>query len=382
LPKTSRSEHSNVNDVLDEVIAHVGDCADCSEKAEMLESIRLDIAQSVCAGPSGRGGNSEDMTALIENSIVTPGDDKFCDLIGHDEVKLLLVQSLALPIKQPQLFDNSPPCRRILLYGPPGTGKTSIAKCLASEVNIPLLTISCSSLLSPYLGEAEKNLKSFFEYARKNSTQEKPVVIFIDEIDAIGRVRTCKEEETTRRLKSELLCQIDGITTSDDLGDEPFIFGCTNCPWDLDPAVLRRFSRRIFVDLPNSQDALSLLNNLIKSPKISESDWLKVEHLVKNYSGADLVNLANFVKHKPINEVIMAEYFQFQENGKLRPIRNSDSEENLDYPKLRSKWDELPDRMVEARSISIEDVIEAFDEIKPTVNDSLYKKYATFRNQS
>ena len=75
----------------------------------------------------------------------------------------------------------------------------------------------------------------------------------MDEIDAIGRIRTCEEGETTRRLKSELLCQIDGINTGDEMGDEPFIFGCTNCPWDLDPAVLRRFSRRIFVDLPNSQ---------------------------------------------------------------------------------------------------------------------------------
>ena len=85
------------------------------------------------------------------------------------------------------------------------------------------------------------------------------VVIFIDEIDAIGRIRTCKEEETTRRLKSELLCQIDGITTGNGIGDEPFIFGCTNCPWDLDPAVLRRFSRRIFVDLPNSQGMVQLI---------------------------------------------------------------------------------------------------------------------------
>jgi len=202
----------------------------------------------------------------------------------------------------------------------------------------------------------------------------------MDEIDAIGRIRTCEEGETTRRLKSELLCQIDGINTGDEMGDEPFIFGCTNCPWDLDPAVLRRFSRRIFVDLPNSQDAISLLRKLIKSPRISETDWSKIEPFVENYSGADLVNLANFVKQKPINEVITADYFQFQENGKLRPIRNSD-EENLEYPKLQSKWDELPDRTVEARSISIEDIIEAFDEIKPTVNAGLSKKFEAFRNQ-
>ena len=102
------------------------------------------------------------------------------------------------------------------------------------------------------------------------------------------------------------------------------------------------------------------MNNLIKSPRISESDWLKVEPLVENYSGADLVNLANFVKHKPINEVVTAEFFQFQENGKLRAVENSDSEENLGHPKLQSRWDELPDGMVEARSISIEEYFKKF----------------------
>ena len=125
MSKTFRSEHSNVHEILDEVIAHVGGCADCSEKAEMLESIRSDVTQSIRTGQSGIGGNAnekrEDMT-FIENCIIRPGGDKFCDLIGHHEVKLLLVQSLALPIKQPQLFDNAPPCRRILLYGPPGKG--------------------------------------------------------------------------------------------------------------------------------------------------------------------------------------------------------------------------------------------------------------------
>ena len=73
------------------------------------------------------------------------------------------------------------------------------------------------------------------------------------------------------------------------------------------------------------------------------------------------INLANFVKHKPINEVITAEFFQFQENGKLRAVRNSDSEENFENPKLQSKWDDLPDGMVEARSISIEEYFKNFN---------------------
>ena len=101
--------------------------------------------------------------------------------------------------------------------------------------------------------QRKNNQVAISELSHLSNQNSNSVVIFMDEIDAIGRIRTSKEEETTRRLKSELLCQIDGITTGNSMGDEPFIFGCTNCPWDLDPAVLRRFSRKIFVDLPNSQ---------------------------------------------------------------------------------------------------------------------------------
>jgi len=117
------SEHSHIQEVLDEVIAYVGDCAGCSEKAEMLESIRSYISESDPVGLTGHGNSAvEREGAFIEKLIIRPGGDKFGDLIGHDAVKLLLIQSLALPMKQPQLFDNVPPCRRILLYGPPGKG--------------------------------------------------------------------------------------------------------------------------------------------------------------------------------------------------------------------------------------------------------------------
>ena len=131
--KTSQSEHSHVQEVLDEVIAHIRGCADCSEKTEMLESIRSETPQPVHVGLNGRQKTVEEREAFIESFIIRPGQNKFCELIGHDEVKLLLVQSLALPIKQPQLFDNVPPCRRILLYGPPGKGSALCVRERRSE---------------------------------------------------------------------------------------------------------------------------------------------------------------------------------------------------------------------------------------------------------
>ena len=127
-------------------------------------------------------------------------------------MKNLLIQSLILPQQQPQLFINSPPLRNILLYGPPGTGKTLLAKSVASQMSLPFLSVSCGSLLSPYFGESEAKITQLFNQAHSLSNQNQPCVIFFDEIDAITRKRNQKEDEVTRRVKSELLRCMDGIT--------------------------------------------------------------------------------------------------------------------------------------------------------------------------
>ena len=130
------------------------------------------------------------------------------------EVKNLLIQSLMLPMRQPQLFRNATPIRNILLYGPPGTGKTMLAKCVASQMNLPFLSVSCSSLLTPYFGESEAKVSKLFTRAQNLSDQNQPCVIFFDEIDAVTRKRSETEDEVTRRVKSELLRSIDGISNS------------------------------------------------------------------------------------------------------------------------------------------------------------------------
>ena len=130
------------------------------------------------------------------------------------EVKNLLIQSLMLPMRQPQLFRNATPIRNILLYGPPGTGKTMLAKCVASQMNLPFLSVSCSSLLTPYFGESEAKVSKLFTRAQNLSDQNQSCVIFFDEIDAVTRKRSETEDEVTRRVKSELLRSIDGISNS------------------------------------------------------------------------------------------------------------------------------------------------------------------------
>ena len=231
----------------------------------------------------------------------------------HSDVKRLLIQSLVLPLRQPQLFLHTPPIRHILLYGPPGTGKTMLARSVAAQLSVPFLSVACSSLMTPYFGQSEAKIAALFTAANRLSEQSnQPCVVFFDEIDAVTRRRTDQEDEVTRRVKSELLRCMDGVERNN-----VFIFGCTNCPWDIDEAFLRRFKRRILIDLPSPAQSFHLLLRQLTNSGLqlnqSQADQI-VERLV-NYSGSDVDSVARMVKHYPLDELILAKEFHINDDG-------------------------------------------------------------------
>ena len=190
-------------------------------------------------------------------------DVKWIEVIGLDDAKNALRDSIVYPSKRPDLFPLGWP-RGMLLYGPPGTGKTMLAAATANELDGYFINVDAASMMSKWLGEAEKNVSKLFSMARGYCEREgKPVILFIDEVDSLLGDRTT-EVGGEIRAKNQFLSEMDGVNGK---GKElmMYVIGATNKPWSLDSPFLRRFQKRIYVSLP-STEARENLFELYTSP--------------------------------------------------------------------------------------------------------------------
>ena len=199
------------------------------------------------AQPHKDGGDDLDELVMREKP-----DVKWSEVIGLEDAKGALRESIVYPSKRPDLFPLGWP-RGMLLYGPPGTGKTMLAAATANELDGYFINVDAASMMSKWLGEAEKNVSKLFKMARKyNETEGKPVILFIDEVDSLLGDRN-SEVGGEVRAKNQFLSELDGVNGK---GKDTmmYVIGATNKPWSLDEPFLRRFQKRIYVSLPN-QDA-------------------------------------------------------------------------------------------------------------------------------
>lgn len=218
---------------------------------------------------------------------------KFDDVAGAQEAKeevLEIVDFLRSPGRYVELGAKIP--KGVLLVGSPGTGKTLLAKAVAGEADVPFFSVSGSSFIEMFVGVGAARVRDLFEQAKKDA----PSIIFIDEIDAIGKSRAAGgmmggNDEREQTL-NQLLAEMDGFGT-----DTPvIILAATNRPEILDPALLRpgRFDRQVLVDKPDYQGRIDILNVHIKGVKVdSDADLEEIARLTAGLAGADLANIVN-----------------------------------------------------------------------------------------
>lgn len=225
------------------------------------------------------------------------------DVIGLHETKRLLKEAVVMPLKYPQLFQGllSPWCG-ILLFGPPGNGKTMLAKAVATECRTTFFNISASSIVSKYRGDSEKLIRMLFELARHHA----PSTIFLDEIDSIMGQRDSsggggQEHEASRRMKTELLIQMDGLAKTTDV---VFVLAASNLPWELDAAMLRRLEKRVLVDLPSRDARQALFASLLAPYTPPDFAFDDAVERTDGYSGADIKLVAKEACMAPVRRLM------------------------------------------------------------------------------
>jgi AAA+ superfamily predicted ATPase len=254
-------------------------------------------------------------------------DIKWDEVVGLEDAKKALRESIIFPVHRPDLFPLGWP-RGLLMYGPPGCGKTLLAAATASEIDSYFITVDAASIMSKWLGEGERNVAKLFNSARKLLDEEaKSVIVFIDELDSILGSRS-NEVGGEVRVRNQFLKEMDGIA---DKGKNLhlYIIGATNKPWSLDIPFLRRFQKRIYVPLPDIRARMQMLKQYTAPLKMDTE--LQLDDLAKmteGYSGSDMRDICQAVQLRVVSELFDSHGTDDKE-VQPRPIDVNDFKETL-----------------------------------------------------
>jgi len=276
----------------------------------------------------------------IEELIIRdPPNVHWDEIVGLEDAKKAIKQTVVYPSLRPDLFPLGWP-RGILLFGPPGCGKTLLAAAVANEIKATFISIDAASIMSKWLGEAERNVARIFKAARERA-KDMPSIIFIDEVDSLMGMHRLEVGGETR-VRNQFFKEMDGIIDKKKF-IHVYVIGSTNKPWTLDAPFIRRFQKRIYVPPPGFNERLGIFKLYTNCLRLSSDVNLKeLARLTEGFSGSDILDVCQSVQLKVNSELF--------ESGKV----NKDSS---------------------PREITMQDFLEVLEKRKPSISQASLEAY-------
>ena len=261
----------------------------------------------------------------------------FKDIGGLENVKREVKNAITVPLLEPEMAEKYgvKPSKGMMLFGPPGCGKTLMLRAVASDLNVDMIGIKCSDVMSKWYGESENLIASLYEEAKQRS----PCILFLDEIDSIAKRRDFySTDDVTPRVLSIMLSEMDGM----DEAEGVIVVATTNMPDLVDPALMRpgRFDKVIYVPPPDTKSREEILKIHLKGKFVSDDiDIEGISRKTKGFSGADIANLIREASSLGLEKAL--------ETGKPQPITNEDIYRILDEikPSVTKKMIESYDKL-------------------------------------
>ncbi|WXG42785.1 MAG: AAA family ATPase [Promethearchaeati archaeon SRVP18_Atabeyarchaeia-1] len=321
------------------------------ERAQALKTLAARAAPLGKAGKLSAGGEQDTEEEarkqdILDTILTEKPNVKWEDVADLKDAKQALREAVIIPTLRPDLFQSKTrrAWRGIMLFGPPGCGKTMIAKAVATECEATFLSIDAASIMSKWLGESERLVKELFNVARDNQ----PAIVFTDEVDSIASTRTGEEIGGERRVKTQFLKEMDGVSTKAD--EKILVLGATNRPWDIDEAFRRRFEKRIYLPMPNVDARKELFKIYVKEIEIDpDFNADKLVGATDGYTGSDIAMICREASMQPIREL--------DTSGKIT------------------------DPAVKVRPVNMEDFLAAIRRVRPVVSASELNRFKQWNDE-